>query len=153
WVYLAPAIVLGLATCLARRPALLPTQAAVGGELVRLVEDDKFVRFDDGLLEPGERAFAPEGIDADDDHVAAGSHEGIPGAGVGPGDDAEVESEQGSKLSLPVAHQSRRRDDQDPTNEASGEHLADVESAADRLARPRLVPQQEAQAGLGQHVV
>ena len=44
-------------------------------------------------------------------------------------------------------------DDQDPSQEASGEHLADVEPGHDGLARPRLVGQQKAESGLGQHVV
>ena len=32
-------------------------------------------------------------------------------------------------------------------------HLADVEPRHDRLARPRLVAQEESEPGLGQHVV
>ena len=68
-------------------------------------------------------------------------------------DDAEVEAEQRPQFALPVADQPGRGDDQDAADQAAGEHLADVEPRHDRLARARLVRQQEAQAGLGQHVV
>ena len=84
------------------------------------------------LPEPGERVARP---------------------GVGPDDDAEVEPEEGPQLALPVAHEPGGRDDQDPSQEASGEHLADVEPGHDGLARPRLIAQEKAEAGLRQHVV
>ena len=44
---------------------------AVRAELVGLVEDDQVVGLDAGLLEPGERALAGQGVDADDEPVAA----------------------------------------------------------------------------------
>ena len=126
---------------------------AVGPELVALVEDAEVVGLDGGFLKPGEGAFAGEGIDADDDQVAAGPRERVARLGVGPDDDAEVEPEQGPQLALPVAHEPGGRDDQNSSQEASGEHLADVEPGHDGLARPRLISQEKAEAGLGQHVV
>ena len=81
---------------------------AVGAELVRLVEDAEVIRFDSGILKPGERAIAPEGIDADDDQVAGRPREGIARLRVRAADDVEVEPEQRPQFPLPVADQPRR---------------------------------------------
>ncbi len=122
-------------------------------ELVALVEDAEVVGLDGGFLEPGEGAVAGERVDADDDQVAARPRERVARLGIGADDDAEVEPEQGPQLALPVADEPGGRDDQDPSQEAPGEHLADVEPGHDGLAGPGLIAQEKAEAGLGQHVV
>ena len=63
------------------------------------------------------------------------------------------EPKQRAHLPLPVADQTRGRDDDHAADESPGQHLADVEPRHDGLAGPGVVGQQEAQGRLPQHVL
>ena len=117
------------------------------------VEDAQVVWLDARLLEPGEGSLAAQGIDADDQTVAVRSSERVVRLGVRAADDAEVEAEKSPQFAFPVADQPRGRDDQDAADQPASQHLADVEPRHDGLAAAWLVGEQEAESGLGQHVV
>ena len=127
--------------------------AAVGRQLVGLVEDHQVVGHDAWLLQAGEHLRARQRVDADDDAVAAVADERVGVLGIGPGDDAELQAEERREFALPVADQAGGRNDQHPLDQAAGLALADVEARHDGLAGPGIVGQQEPQRGLLQHVL
>ena len=128
---------------------------AVGGQLVRLVEDDEVVGLDASALASRANIRSPgERVDADDESVAAparrtGCRPGLAAATMRNG---EAE-EQLAQLALPVADQTGRRHDQHAPDEPARKHLADVEAGHDRLAGAGVVGQQEPQRRLGEHVL
>ena len=67
--------------------------------------------------------------------------------------DAEVEPEKGTEFALPVSDETGRGDDQHAPDPSAHEHLAHVEPGHDRLARARVVREQEAEGLLYEHVL
>ena len=124
-----------------------------GGQLVRLVEDDEVVGGPAGIPQRTERLPAGQGVQRHDDEVASGSPERIAGPRIRPGDDAELQAEQGAKLPLPVPHEAGGRDHEHPPDAPAREHLAHVEAGHDGLAGPGVVGQQEAQRVLPEHAL
>ena len=117
----------------------------VGGQLVRLVEDHQVVRRRSRrrLAQPSKRMLSHERVDADDHPVALRPRERIAGARVRAPHDAERQREQRPHLPFPVADQAGRRHDQHAPDQPARQHLAQVEAGHDRLARPRVVGEQE----------
>ena len=115
----------------------------VGGQLVGLVEDDEVVGRGRRFPQPAEHARAGQGVEAGDRQVALQPGEGVSGACVVAGGDAEPEPEQVPHLPAPVADEAGGRDDEHPPREAPRQHLAHVEPGHDRLARAGVVGQQE----------
>ena len=117
-----------------------------------LVEHHQVVRGDLGAAEGRERALGREGVEGDDDPVAARPGEGVRAAPrVRPGHDAALQPEEGAELALPVADETGRRDDQHPADAAAEQHLPHVEAGHDGLAGAGVVGEQEAQRLLLQH--
>ena len=130
-----------------------PGPGARGGQLVGLVEHHQVVRGDLGGAEGRERALGREGVEGDDDLIAARPGEGVRAAPpcVRPGHDAALQPEEGAELALPVADEAGRRDDQHPADAAAEQHLPHVEAGHDGLAGAGVVGEQEAQRILLQH--
>ena len=120
-------------------------------QLVRLVEDrdivGRHVRFPKRLEHP----LAGQCVDGHDHEVARGAPERVGHARVSSGEDAKPQAEQGTKLPLPVADESGRRDDEDPPDAPAQQHFANPEPGHDGLPGSRVVRQQETQRVLSQH--
>ena len=126
-----------------------PAPGARGAQLVGLVEHHQVVRGDLGGAEGRERAFVREGVEGDDDPVAARAGEGVgarPGARprVRSRHDAASQPEEGAELALPVAHEAGRGHDQHPADAAAEQHLPHVEAGHDGLAGAGVVGEEEA---------
>lgn len=72
---------------------------------------------------------------------------------IGAGDDAEAKAEEIPELTLPVADEARRRDDEHPLDEPAEQHLPDVETRHDGLPGARIVGEEEAQPRVLKEVV
>ena len=120
-------------------------------QLVRLVEDRNVVRRHPRVPKRLEHPLAHQCVDRHDHEVARRAQERIGRASVGSGEDAKLQAEQGTELPLPVADESRRRDDEDPTDASAQQHFANVEPGHDGLPGPCVVRQQETQRVLIQH--
>ena len=138
---LAEAVALGLLDLVA---------VAVRGHLVRLVDDHQVPvahrQLVAHLLVARQLIQAGDQTSLLDEGVAAlGSFDLIAGQ------DLEVEPEAIPQLVLPLRHEAARSDDQAALNVAADHQLLDVEARHDRLARARVIGEQEAQRLARQH--
>ena len=121
-------------------------------QLVRLVEHHQVIGRDVRIAECPEHPLGHQGVQGYDNPIAIRTDEGICAIStIRSRDDAALQSEQGAKLPLPIAHEPRRRDDQHPANPAPEQHLAHVEPGHDGLAGAGVVGKQKAQRLLRQH--
>ena len=124
----------------------------VGAHPVRLVDNDEVPAAVAGEVEQG--LVAGEVVHADDeprllleDRAAEG------GADELVGEDGEVEAELEVQLVLPLLDEPAGRDDEAAAHVVSQDQLLDVEAGHDRLARARIVGEQEAERHPGQHLL
>ena len=120
-------------------------------QFVRLVEDREIVRRHVRIPQRLEHPLTYQGVDGHDHEVARRSPERIARPCVRPGNDAELQAEQGAKLPLPIADEPGGGDDEHPPDASAQQHFANVEAGHDGLARSCVVRQQEAEGVLPQH--
>lgn len=104
---------------------------------------DQVVRKNIRVAHPVEGRFSSQCVEGHHDKVAVRPSKRVPRPQVCTGHDPEAQPKQSLQLSLPVADEARRGDDEDPTNPTPCQHLAYDQTCHDGLSSPRIVCEQE----------
>jgi hypothetical protein len=117
------------------------------------IEDHEVIWLGLGLGEPVKGSTVRERIYAHDDEVAPRSCKGVLVPAIGASDLPEMQCEESSHFALPVAHKSRRRNDENPSDQPAVEHFPNIQASHDGFSRAGIVGEEKAQPRLLKHVV
>src|SRR5712691_4924053 len=126
---------------------------AVGGELVGLIKNHQVIWLDGRLLQPREHALPGKRVNTANKEVTLQSSNGVVSPGFTTCHHAKRQAEKRAHLSLPVADQPCWGTNEHPVEQAPRQHLPNREPGHDRLASSRIVGEEEAQAGLLEHML